>query len=79
MYFFNLIRLFVLTLSVILSFTGIAQAADSQLLNLDITTSFPAIIALLVFVIAYAFVMVEEYTHMRKSNQLLLQLDLYGL
>ena len=45
-----------------------AFAADSELLNLDITTSMPAIIALIVFVVAYMFVMAEEYTHLRKSK-----------
>ena len=45
-----------------------AFAADSELLNLDITTSMPAIIALIVFAVAYMFVMAEEYTHLRKSK-----------
>lgn len=52
--------------------SGIAIAADSELLNLDITSSFSAIIALLVFVAAYALVMVEEYTHLRKSKPVII-------
>ena len=51
-----------------LSFVPASYAADSELLNLDITTSLPAIIALMVFALAYMFVMAEEYTHLRKSK-----------
>ena len=51
-----------------LLFIPSVNAADSELLNLDITTSFPAIIALVVFASAYMFVMAEEYTHLRKSK-----------
>ena len=51
-----------------LSFAPASYAADSELLNLDITTSLPAIIALMVFALAYMFVMAEEYTHLRKSK-----------
>src|SRR6056300_1406614 len=52
----------------IFAFIPSAFAADSELLNLDITTSMPAIIALIVFALAYMFVMAEEYTHLRKSK-----------
>ena len=45
-----------------------ALGADDKLLNLDITDSFPAIIAVIVFVLAYLLVMAEEYTHLRKSK-----------
>ena len=51
-----------------LSFVPASYAADSELLNLDITSSLPAIIALMVFALAYIFVMAEEYTHLRKSK-----------
>ena len=51
-----------------LSFVPSSYAADSELLNLDITSSLPAIIALMVFALAYMFVMAEEYTHLRKSK-----------
>lgn len=60
--------------SIILSFISLlflmptVYAADSELLNLNIANSFPAIIALFVFVLAYIFVMAEEYTHLRKSK-----------
>ena len=58
--FINIIAIF--------TFLPNAFAADSELLNLDITTSMPAIIALMVFALAYIFVMAEEYTHLRKSK-----------
>ena len=45
-----------------------ALGADDKLLNSDITDSFPAIIAVIVFVLAYLLVMAEEYTHLRKSK-----------
>jgi len=45
-----------------------AYSADNKLLNLDITNSLPAIIAVIVFVLAYLLVMAEEYTHLRKSK-----------
>jgi NhaD family Na+/H+ antiporter len=45
-----------------------AFAADDKLLDLDITDSFPAIIAVIVFILAYLLVMAEEYTHLRKSK-----------
>lgn len=47
-------------------------AADNKLLNLDITDSFPAILALIVFVLAYILVMAEEYTHLRKSKPVII-------
>jgi Na+/H+ antiporter NhaD/arsenite permease-like protein len=47
-------------------------AADNKLLNFDITDSFPAILALIVFVLAYILVMAEEYTHLRKSKPVII-------
>ena len=49
-----------------------ANSADNKLLNLDITDSFPAILALIVFVLAYILVMAEEYTHLRKSKPVII-------
>ncbi len=40
--------------------------------HLDLTSSWVGYAALLLFVVAYAFVMAEEYTHMRKSKPVLL-------
>ena len=39
---------------------------------LDLTTSWVGYLSLAIFVIAYGFVMAEEYTHMRKSKPVLL-------
>ena len=49
-----------------------ANSADNKLLNLDITDSFSAILALIVFVLAYILVMAEEYTHLRKSKPVII-------
>ena len=68
-FFFKFISLLCGVLSVS---SSAAMAANNELLNLNITSSFPAIIALLVFVAAYAFVMVEEYTHLRKSKPVII-------
>ncbi len=65
-------RLIFTLLGILFISSGVSNAADMELLNLDITDSFPAIIALLVFVVAYALVMVEEYTHLRKSKPVIL-------
>ncbi|MEE9451809.1 MAG: sodium:proton antiporter NhaD [Gammaproteobacteria bacterium] len=46
--------------------------ASSESLNLEVTTSMAGIIALIVFVIAYIFVMTEEFTHLRKSKPVIL-------
>lgn len=48
--------------------------------HLDLTGSWVGYAALLIFVVAYSFVMVEEYTHMRKSKPVLLAAGLiWGL
>ena len=68
MKFVKLIKTLSLLFITHLLFIPSVNAVDSELLNLDITTSFPAIIALVVFASAYMFVMAEEYTHLRKSK-----------
>ena len=68
MEFTKLIKNISLIITTLILFIPSAHAADSELLNLDITTSVPAIIALIVFASAYMFVMAEEYTHLRKSK-----------
>jgi NhaD family Na+/H+ antiporter len=40
--------------------------------HLDLTTSWVGYLSLVLFVVAYGFVMAEEYTHMRKSKPVLL-------
>ena len=43
-------------------------SSSSSLLNLHMPYSPPAILALITFIIAYLFVMTEEFTHLRKSK-----------
>lgn len=51
---------------------GLAFAADEVASPLNLTTHPLAIINVVIFLIAYILVMLEEYTHMRKSKPVLL-------
>ena len=57
-----------------LGFGGVAFAADSGVVQdtLNLTKHWGGYVALIVFVVAYVFVMLEEVTHMRKSKPVLL-------
>ena len=46
--------------------------ASSSTQNLDLTSHWAGYLALIVFVIAYGFVMVEEFTHLRKSKPVII-------
>ena len=46
--------------------------ASSSTQNLDLTSHWAGYLALIVFVIAYVFVMAEEFTHLRKSKSVIL-------
>jgi NhaD family Na+/H+ antiporter len=46
--------------------------ADQAELALDLTGHWVGIVALLIFVLAYVFVIVEEFTHLRKSKPVML-------
>ena len=49
-------------------------------MHIDLTTSYIGIIALLIFVIAYAAVMAEEFSHLRKSKPVIISAALiWGL
>ncbi|MBP7983353.1 MAG: sodium:proton antiporter NhaD [Chromatiaceae bacterium] len=50
---------------------GLAAAAESAN-RLDLTGHWVGFLALLIFVVAYGFVMVEEFTHLRKSKPVML-------
>ena len=68
-------KLFILTTSLIftISLPVIGHTADgSGPTTLDMITSPVGIISLLLFVIAYGFVMAEEFTHFRKSKPVIL-------
>ena len=41
-------------------------------MHLDLTTSYVGYISLLIFILAYAFVMAEEFTHLRKSKPVII-------
>ncbi|SDP46452.1 Na+/H+ antiporter, NhaD family [Desulforhopalus singaporensis] len=53
-------------------FSSVAMAAAAGVETLNLTAHWAGYVALVVFVIAYAFVMTEEVTHMRKSKPVLL-------
>lgn len=62
-----------LQLFVLLGVPGLAMASGGVGgERLDLTTSWVGYASLLIFVVAYGFVMAEEYTHMRKSKPVLL-------
>ncbi|MFQ3368079.1 MAG: Na+/H+ antiporter NhaD/arsenite permease-like protein, partial [Methylophilaceae bacterium] len=46
--------------------------ASSDAVNLDLTSHWAGYLAVTLFVIAYAFVMLEEFTHFRKSKPVIL-------
>lgn len=60
--------LFVLLLAVLMP--GIAMAEGLE--TLEMTGTERGIFTVLIFIIAYAFVMTEEFTHMRKSKPVIL-------
>ncbi|WP_136810266.1 sodium:proton antiporter NhaD [Desulfosediminicola flagellatus] len=61
-------------LTALLGFGGAAYAASSGgvLETLDLTSHWVGYVGIITFVVAYAFVMLEEVTHMRKSKPVLL-------
>jgi len=62
-----------LQIFVLLGIPGLAVASGGQGENyLDLTTNWVGYLSLVLFVVAYGFVMAEEYTHMRKSKPVLL-------
>ena len=49
-------------------------------MHIDLTTSYIGIIALIIFILAYAIVMIEEFTHLRKSKPVIISAALiWGL
>ena len=64
----NMNKLFVLLLSLL----PVAALASVGSETLDLTNHWAGYLALTLFVIAYIFVMVEEFTHFRKSKPVIL-------
>ena len=49
-------------------------------MHIDLTTSYIGIISLIIFFLAYAIVMIEEFTHLRKSKPVIISAALiWGL
>src|SRR3546814_884915 len=67
----HVIRLF-LIIAATLALPGTAFAQEAQNFNLNMPGSTLGIIALIVFIGAYLLVMVEEFTHLRKSKPVIL-------
>ena len=59
-------------LVILLSFIPSLSIAASTFENLDLTSHMAGYIAIILFVIAYFFVMIEEFTHLRKSKAVIL-------
>ena len=59
-------------LLILISFTPSLSIAASPAENLDLTNHLAGYIALTLFVLAYIFVMLEEFTHLRKSKPVIL-------
>jgi len=56
----------------LLLFPGLVWASDNSSAQIDLTNSAVGFLALGVFVLAYALVMAEEFTHLRKSKPVIL-------
>ncbi|ALA24391.1 Na+/H+ antiporter, NhaD family [Piscirickettsia salmonis] len=59
---------FIAMVSLLLPSISLAASGGGAPLNLQMTSSFAGLLALTVFIIAYLFVMSEEFTHLRKSK-----------
>ena len=61
-------KILLILLSIIPSISFAASSSE----NLDLTSHMAGYIALIIFVLAYIFVMLEEFTHLRKSKPVIL-------
>jgi len=57
---------------ILISFTPSLSLAASNMESLDLTNHMAGYIAVILFVLAYIFVMLEEFTHLRKSKPVIL-------
>lgn len=60
------------TVALLLGWPDLLWASESSTLHLDLTNSAVGYFALAIFVAAYALVMTEEFTHLRKSKPVIL-------
>lgn len=58
--------------SVLMALPAVAWASATGGPSLDLTSHWVGYVSIVIFVVAYGFVMAEEYTHMRKSKPVLL-------
>jgi len=65
------LKVFFCALAFVLLGTNGALAAESGGLNIHMTTNLIGYLAIAIFVVAYGLVMVEEFTHLRKSKPVL--------
>ncbi len=66
---FNKLNQFILGLLFFsFSTSSFAAGGAGELINLEMILSFPALFSLAIFIIAYFFVMTEEFSHLRKSK-----------
>lgn len=75
----NFTKILILIFLALSFFSPFALSAEGELLNMKITNHINAIIALIIFVMAYMLVMVEEFTHLRKSKPVLVAAGLIWL
>lgn len=69
---FHSLCVMLLTLLCLLGLTGLAQASDTPNLQVNMTNTPVGYLAIGIFVLAYALVMAEEFTHLRKSKPVML-------
>ncbi|MDH3336413.1 MAG: sodium:proton antiporter NhaD [Gammaproteobacteria bacterium] len=65
-------RLFTRPAVLIMGLVPLVSRAEQTELTLDLTNHWVGSVALLIFVLAYALVVVEEFTHLRKSKPVIL-------
>lgn len=70
--FSTLIAAFIFSASVCFSFPVLASAGGEEVHNLNLGLHWAGILCIVIFVLSYAAVLVEEYTHMRKSKPVML-------
>ncbi len=65
-------KIFVRLAVVAFGLVPLVSRAEQTELTLDLTNHWVGSVALLIFVLAYGFVIVEEFTHLRKSKPVML-------
>ena len=66
------VRMIILLILALTIFSGVALAQDTGHFAMDLTSSTVGYTAIVIFVLAYLLVMLEEFTHLRKSKPVIL-------